>query len=83
MLQLTNAIPIDDTKKKISSKKKSRKASFNLCKVLLAIYKVFWLESLSLVKVPIVTRHLARGKLAGRKFMKKRKENTEELQKCA
>ena len=64
---------------KISSKRRIRKASFNLCKVLLVIYKVLWLESLSLVKVPIVSHHLARGKLTGRKFMKMRREKTEEL----
>ena len=59
---------------KISSKMKSIKASFNLCKLLLVIYKVLWLESLSLVKAPIVSNHLARDKLTGRKFMKMSKE---------
>ena len=36
-----------------------------------------------MVKVPIVSRYLARNKLTGRKFMKKTKEKTEELQKGA
>ena len=38
--------------------------------MLLVIFKVLWLESLSLVKVPIVSHHKARDKLIGRKFMK-------------
>ena len=68
---------------KINSKRRSRTASFNLCKVKLVIYKVLWLESLSLVKVPFVSRHLARGKLIRRKFMKMTREKTSELQKGA
>ena len=35
------------------------------------------------MKVPIVSCCLARGKLTGMKFMKRRKEKTEELQKGA
>ena len=35
------------------------------------------------MKVPIVSHHLARDKLTGRKFIKRRKEKTEELQKGA
>ena len=64
---------------KISNKRKSRKASFNLYKVVLIIYKVLLLESLSVVKVPIVSHCLARDKQTGRKLMKMRKEKTEEL----
>ena len=55
MLQLMHAILTDEHQDKISSLKKSKKVSFNLYKVLLVIYKVLWLESLSLVKVPIVS----------------------------
>ena len=68
---------------KINSKSKSRKTSFNLYKVLLVTYKVVFLESLSLVKVPIVSHHLARGKLTKRKFMKIKREKIEELQEGA
>ena len=35
------------------------------------------------MKVPIVSHRLAKDKLIGRKFIKKRKEKTEELQKGA
>ena len=35
------------------------------------------------MKVPIVSCRLARDKLTGRKFMKRRKKKTEELQKGA
>ena len=34
-----------------------------------------------MVKVPIVSRCLARDKLTGRKFLKMRREKSEELQK--
>ena len=68
---------------KINIERKSKKASFNLCKVPLVVYKVLWSESLSLVRVPIVSHRLARDKLTGRKFMKMRREETEELQKGA
>ena len=68
---------------KISSKKRSKKSSFNLCKMLSVIYKVLWLGSFKLVKVPIVSYRLARDKLTGRKFMRMRREKTEELQKVA
>ena len=70
-------------KDKTNSNRKNRKASFSLHKVLLVFYKVLWLESLTLVKVPIVSRCLARGKLTERKFMKMRTEKTKELQKGA
>ena len=66
---------------KISSKRKSKKASFSLCKVLLVIYRVLWLRSLSLVAVLKVSHHLVKDKMTGRKFMKMRREKTEELQK--
>ena len=59
---------------KISSKMRSRKSNFNLCKMLLVIYKVLWLESLKLIKVPIVSHCLARDKLTGRNFMKMRRK---------
>ena len=59
---------------KIGSKRKLKKVSFSLCKVLLAFLKVLWLETLSLVKVPIVSHHKERDKLTGRKFMKLRRE---------
>ena len=36
-----------------------------------------------MVKVPIVSYYLARDKPTGRKFMKMRREKTEELQKGA
>ena len=52
---------------KTISKKKHRKASFNPCKILSAICKVLWLGSFKLVKVPIVSHHLAKDKLTGRK----------------
>ena len=52
---------------KISIKKKSREASFNPCKIILVICKVLWLGSFKLVIVPIVSHHLARDKLTGRK----------------
>ena len=52
---------------KINSKKRSRKASFNPCKMLSVICKVLWLGSFKLVKVPIVSHHLARDKLTRRK----------------
>ena len=42
--------------------------------MLLVIYKVPWLESLSLVKIIIISHGLARNKLVGRKFMKMRKK---------
>ena len=40
---------------KINSKNRSRKASFNLYRMLLVICKVLWLGSFKLVKVPIVS----------------------------
>ena len=46
-------------------------------------YKLLWIESLSLVKIPIISHHLARDKLTGRKLMKMKREKTEELQKGA
>ena len=36
-----------------------------------------------MVKVPIVSRHLAKGKLTGGKYVKRRKEKTDGLQKDA
>ena len=42
---------------------------------------MLWQVGLNLVKVPIVSRHLARDKLTKRKFMKIRREKTDELQK--
>ena len=51
--------------------------------MLFVIYKVLWLESLSLVKLPIVFYYLARDKLTGRKFIEMKIEKTEELQKGA
>ena len=51
--------------------------------MVLIIYKVLWLENFSLVKVPIVSCPLSRNKLTWRKFMKMRREKTEELQKGA
>ena len=52
---------------KINSKKRSRKVSFNPCIILSVIYKVLWLGSFKLVKVLIVSCHLARDKLIGKK----------------
>ena len=43
---------------KISSKKINKKTSLILCRVLLVIYKVLWLRSLSLVVVLKVSRQL-------------------------
>ena len=52
---------------KISSLKRSRKASFSPCKILSVICKVLWLGKFKLVKIPTVSHHLARDKLTGRK----------------
>ena len=51
--------------------------------MLLVIYKVLWLESLNLVRVPIVSHRLARDKLTGRKITKIKREKTKELQEGA
>ena len=48
--------------------------------MLSVIYKVFNLGSLKLVRVLIVSNCLTIDKLTGRKFLKMRKEKTEELQ---
>ena len=73
----TNRRPQDQ----IGSKKINRKVNFSLCRALLVVFKVLWQGSLSLVKVLIVSHHLARDQLAGMKFMKRRKEKIEELQR--
>ena len=51
--------------------------------MLLVIYKVLWLDTLSLVKVLVVSHHKARDKLIGRKFMKMRRKKTKELERGA
>ena len=65
----TDACPTNrQPQNKKSNKHRIRRVIFCLCKMLLAIYKVFRPESLNLVKVLVVSHCLTNNRLTRRKF---------------
>ena len=64
-----------------SPKKISKKINFSLCRVPSVFFRVLWLESYILVKVPVVCHQLSRGDWIGMKTRKSNKKKTEELQR--
>ena len=56
------------TQKQKSSNHRIRRVIFCLCKVPLAIYKVYWLKSLNSVRVLVVSHCLTNNRLTRRKL---------------